>query len=283
MGSKRYELGLRKGDCVRANLLYVTSARYGKDWHSMLHVHSCTELFFVTRGHGSFRVGNDILPIKANDLIIVNPHVEHTETGSPDTPLEYIVLGIDGVDFHFENEGQNSYRKFSNSAGVPEMTFFLETMVREAEGRAANYEAICQGILDAFLAKLTQVEAISFTPSSGKRSSRECAIVKRYIDNNYQENITLDSLAEMTHVSKYYLVHSFHRENGISPITYLIKRRIRESKYLLQNTDYTLSQIAQMLGFSSQSYFSQSFKRQELVSPKEYRKRSKRGEPDLEL
>lgn len=249
----------------------------------MLHVHSCTELFYVTRGHGSFRVEEEILPIKPNDLIIVNPHVEHTEIGSPEDPLEYIVLGIDGLDFKFHKEGENAYCKFSHPGGISEIPFFLEAMVREAEKKAINYEAVCQGMLEAFLAKLVQLESLSLTPAVGRRSSRECAIVKRYIDNNYKENITLDSLAEMTHVSKYYLVHSFHRENGISPITYLIKRRIRESKYLLENTDYTLSQIAQMLGFSSQSYFSQSFKREEMISPKEYRKRSKRGESGIDL
>ncbi len=281
MSSKSYEMGIRKGNRIQANLLYVTSARYGKDWHSMLHMHSCAELFFVIGGYGSFQVGEEVLPIKANDLIIVNPHVEHTETGAPDTSLEYIILGIDGVDFNVKN-GKSAYCKFSGVAENPEISFFLRTMVREAENKATNYEAVCQGMLDAFLAKLTQFQTLVFTPSTGRRASRECALVKRYIDNNYQENITLDSLAEMTHISKYHLVHSFHRENGISPITYLIKRRIYESKHLLQNTDYTLSEIAQMLGFSSQSYFSQSFKRQEMMSPKEYRKKSKKGEVEFE-
>ena len=77
------------------------------------------------------------------------------------------------------------------------------------------------------------------------------------------------------HMNKFYLSHAFKREYGISPINYMISRRIDESKYLLAETDLSLSQIAQMLGFSSPSYFSQVFHRTQSVSPKEFRQNLK--------
>ena len=77
-------------------------------------------------------------------------------------------------------------------------------------------------------------------------------------------------------MNKYYLSHSFKREYNISPINYMISRRIEESKYLLAETDLSMSQIAQLLGFSSLSYFSQVFRRTQSISPMEYRK-STRG------
>lgn len=97
--------------------------------------------------------------------------------------------------------------------------------------------------------------------------------MRRYIDNHFKENLTLDQLSAIAHINKYYLVHAFRKEYNISPISYLIARRTQESRFLLTNTDYTLSQIAQILGFSSPSYFSQSFRRLEGISPMEYRKR----------
>ena len=78
-------------------------------------------------------------------------------------------------------------------------------------------------------------------------------------------------LADEAHVSKYYLAHAFKAEYGISPINYQISLRIKESRYLLRETDMSLSQIARVLGFSSASYFSQSFRRAEGMSPLEYR------------
>ena len=80
-------------------------------------------------------------------------------------------------------------------------------------------------------------------------------------------------LAGLAHLNKYYLAHAFQREFGVSPINYLISRRIEESRFLLRETDHSISQIAQILGFSSLSYFSQTFRRLEGVSPVEYRRR----------
>lgn len=76
-------------------------------------------------------------------------------------------------------------------------------------------------------------------------------------------------------MAKYYLAHSFKQEYGVSPINYMITRKIVESKYLLSETDLSLAQIAQMLGFSSPSYFSQAFRRSQGVSPIDYRKSTK--------
>ena len=78
-------------------------------------------------------------------------------------------------------------------------------------------------------------------------------------------------------MSKYYLSHAFKREYGISPINYMISRRIEESKYLLAETDLSMSQIAQLLGFSSLSYFSQVFRRIQTTTPMEYRQSTRTG------
>ena len=114
-------------------------------------------------------------------------------------------------------------------------------------------------------------------PSEPQISSgnRQCAAVRRYIDLHFKEPLTLEQLAEESHMNKYYLSHAFKREYGTSPINYMISRRIEESKYLLAETDLSMTQIAQLLGFSSLSYFSQVFRRTQSVSPLEYRQSTK--------
>ena len=107
------------------------------------------------------------------------------------------------------------------------------------------------------------------------RANSECAAARRYIDEHFTEPLSLDTLAEVAHVNKYHLSHTFRREYGISPINYLIMRRIREGRHMLEHTSYSLSQIAHSIGFSSPSYFSQSFRKAEGLSPAEYRKRAR--------
>ena len=72
---------------------------------------------------------------------------------------------------------------------------------------------------------------------------------------NYPQDITLDTLAEVSHLNKYYMVHAFTRQFGCSPINYLCEVRIKASKELLATTDYSITEVAQSSGFSSQSYF----------------------------
>ncbi len=105
MSNIRYEL-LDTGPAAHGSpqLLYVTSAQYGPDWQGSMHAHTCTELFYCVRGIGEFRLTDRAQPVGSDDLIIVNPHVEHTETSFSSNPLEYIVLGVNGLDLQLAGE-----------------------------------------------------------------------------------------------------------------------------------------------------------------------------------
>ena len=259
----------------RARLLYVTHAQYSEEWNSSLHTHTCAELFFITGGHGSFQVRQDRFPVAINDLVVVNAGAPHTETSSGGSPMEYVVLGVEGLE---TLTGISGWALIHLLGEQPAVTSCLRMIVQEIRDGQAGCDTICQDLLEVILLRLRRREdfVLSAAPV-GRKSNRECDLVRRYIDNHFKENLTLDQLAGLAHVSKYYLSHAFRRAFGTSPISYLIARRIQESRFLLLETDHTLSQIAQILGFSSLSYFSQSFRRLEGVSPMEYRKRRRQG------
>lgn len=261
-------------------LLYISIARYSTEWNSMLHTHPCAEVFFVTDGSGFLRTNDQTMPIGTNDVIIVNSNIEHTEVSSDISPLEYIVMGVDGLEAissdvdSDEQLGGCSIIHFQS--GSEQILFYLRCLLAEIENRHPGYNTVCQDLLEVVLLLLMRHSqfTVTFVPTAHK-SSKECAVARRYIENHFKENLTLDDLAAAAHVSKYYLVHSFTREYGTSPINYLLTCRIQESLYLLSRTRLSLSQISGMLGFSSPSYFSQSFRRIQGISPMEYRKQCK--------
>ena len=76
-------------------------------------------------------------------------------------------------------------------------------------------------------------------------------------------------------MNKYYLAHAFTKYTGLSPINYLLQKRIQEAKSLLESTSCSIAQISNMLGFSSQSYFSQVFKKSTGKTPIQHRNESK--------
>lgn len=258
-----------------AKLLNIASSRYGGDWHSVPHTHSHTELFFIVSGKGQFLIQDQIFPVGINNLVIINPNVLHTEDSLNAQPLEYIVLGIEGIELANDENSNGQFSILDHMESV-EISGCLRNILREMEQKNTGYEDVCQAYMEILIIRLMRSTTLS-VPSEPQISSgnRQCAAVRRYIDLHFKEPLTLEQLAEESHMNKYYLSHAFKREYGTSPINYMISRRIEESKYLLAETDLSMTQIAQLLGFSSLSYFSQVFRRTQSVSPLEYRQSTK--------
>ena len=265
------------------SLRYIKISKYGKEWHSTLHTHSCTELFYCIRGSGKFKFSDCTLPVVDDDMVIVNPNVEHTELSLKDNPLEYIVLGIDSMEFNYrEEERDNRYFHYNCHASRSTLLFYLYALLHEENAKQAEYTRVCHDLLEVLLIELMRQNNLRFSVTEVQRVNKECAAVKRYIDTYFRETITLGSLAQMVHLNKYYLIHTFHNEYGISPMSYLLERRISESKYLLVYTNHSLTQISRIVGFSSPSYFSQSFRKVVLQSPMEYRRLKQKNDGKAE-
>lgn len=272
MSNRRYALDLSAENDIRstARLKNISSARYGGDWHSIPHAHHYAELFYIVGGDGQFRIEDKLYPVQANQMIIVNPNVIHTEVSYEAHPLEYIVLGIEGLELSMSDTLESRFRLVDCRGGSDILTC-LRHILQETQAAQPGYETICQAYMEILILRLMRTTRFSVTPGSPS-ASNQCAAVRHYIDTHYKENLTLEVLAQQAHLNKFYLAHAFKEEFGMSPIHYMITRRVEESRYLLRETDMSMSQIARVLGFSSASYFSQSFRRAEGLSPMEYRK-----------
>ena len=277
MSRSHYSLNQDQGFTIRgtAKLLNVASAKYGGDWHSVPHTHNHLELFYIVGGKGQFLIQDQLYPVNSNNLVIINPNVTHTEVSLNAQPLEYIVLGIEGIELATSESSNGQFNILDHFESV-DISSCLRNILREMEQKNTGYEDVCQAYMEILIIRLMRNTALAVpTESQVVSGNRQCAAVKRYIDLHFKESLTLDQLAEDAHMNKYYLSHAFKRVYGTSPINYMITKRIEESKYLLAETDLSMSQIAQLLGFSSLSYFSQVFRRTQSVSPMEYRQNAK--------
>ena len=160
MSNKRYDLSPKDvaaaqsaashaADFSTARLLYASSATYGPDWHSLPHTHDCIELFYVVSGVGQFRMGQDLLAVAKGDLVIINPQVEHTELSLYSHPLEYIVLGVEGLQFTAGTNGQ--YGVYNFHGGQEAVLRILQAILQELEQRTAGYVQMCQLMLEMLL------------------------------------------------------------------------------------------------------------------------------------
>ena len=97
--------------------------------------------------------------------------------------------------------------------------------------------------------------------------------IKQYLDEHYDEKITLDDLTERFFISKYYLTRVFRKQFGISISHYLLSIRITKAKQMLRFTDETVENIGYKCGLGAPHYFSRTFKQVEGINPSEYREK----------
>ena len=106
---------------TEAVLVNASSSRYEEDWPSIPHTHAFTELFYVSRGSGEFLIENQRFSIARDDLVIINPHILHTETSQSAAPLSYYTVGVDGISFFGNLEVTViTWFFFPGSEGIPD-------------------------------------------------------------------------------------------------------------------------------------------------------------------
>ncbi|MEF9989979.1 MAG: AraC family transcriptional regulator [Christensenellaceae bacterium] len=125
--------------------------------------------------------------------------------------------------------------------------------------------------LDMWLAKVLNNIMFSVLPASNLRHTALVQIVKNYIAENYMKKISLNELADLAGFSVSYLSKIFKEETQKSISSYINHERIESAKKLLKTTDISLVDLAYVVGFEEQSYFTKVFKKLEGVSPGRYR------------
>ncbi len=99
------------------------------------------------------------------------------------------------------------------------------------------------------------------------------AIAKQFMDENFDQGITVSEAAAYVYLSQGYFTRAFKDDTGISPMNYLMKKRIEKACKLLQNNEIKVSAISLQSGFSSPQRFNVAFRKQMGMTPMEYRKK----------
>ena len=104
------------------------------------------------------------------------------------------------------------------------------------------------------------------------RHTRVFAKAKEFIWGNYNQDISLNKMAEVVGINPFYLSHLFRKELGISFLEYLTSVRISIAKKLLQQTNLSILEVCLEVGYQDPSNFAKIFRKKEGIRPTEYRK-----------
>lgn len=122
---------------------------------------------------------------------------------------------------------------------------------------------------------LTQMLTDIIRTTEGERDwlsvPESVARARDYLTEHYNEKITLDDLAAKYAVSKFHFQKQFKRFTGYTPNDFLLQLRLNHAKEFLRTTDHPVSQIACDVGIQNVSHFINLFKKQEGITPMNYR------------
>ncbi|WP_261856970.1 AraC family transcriptional regulator [Photobacterium sanguinicancri] len=109
-------------------------------------------------------------------------------------------------------------------------------------------------------------------PNLETKAQKQLLLVKEFLDDYPQADVSLDELAKLAAISPYHLVRSFQKEFGLPPHAYQIQSRLRLARKLLK-LGYSISDTAQECGFHDQSHFHRHFKKANGYTPGQYIKK----------
>ena len=109
-----------------------------------------------------------------------------------------------------------------------------------------------------------------------KRQERSGDIIKtarKYIEEHFNKDISLDDVSRVVNISPYYFSKVFKEESGLNFIEYLTNIRIDKAKELLEKSSLSIKEICISCGYTDPNYFSRSFKKNVGVTPTEYKEK----------
>ena len=253
-----------------------------------LHHHDFYEVYFFLSGNVQYIIENRSYLLTPGDVLLISPMELHQPMfGSEQREYERIVLWIDKQFLEgFSLPGQSFNACFDTNtpnhsnllrpegANRQFLIFLLEQLISESSS-ADPYQEICA------LSYLAQVMILLNRLSLQQR--RENAVptpdstvysILGYINEHYNENLSLDDLANKFFISKYHLSREFQRLVGTSVHRYIVQKRLVMAKQMLSSGKPS-SEVYQNCGFGDYSNFYRAFKAEYQISPKDYVQRLK--------
>jgi len=245
--------------------------RYGNP-NYRVHLHEDIELIYVINGHGTTICNGVKYTLTSGDMFLTFPNQVHHHIGYQNG--DYILLIIKPsqllsyANIFFENEP--TYPIINIKEGEDDnILFLLKTALFEY--LRDGYSTIIDGYITTIFGKLLKHYEIT-----KKNVSRNKVMqILNYCSLNYKDQITVDTVAQALSISRSTVSHTFSNQLKIGFCDYINMLRLTDARALLRNTDMSIIDIAQSVGFETIRTFNRAFLKERGFSPSQYRKNQK--------
>lgn len=241
----------------------------GPGYHFDGETHNFYELTYVDNGTLKTTIDNHELTLNAHDLCIYGPKQFHAQAVTSDSACSYltIIFEMHGID-----DTNLLNRTFSCSK---ELTTLIEQFSKNTDSKLIYADDFLIVLLKTIIIRLLQYndQQNHSKPTSHINQFFEDKLLEEittYINNHLYEPLPIDQICASFSISRSSLQNLFKDNLNTSPKRYINELKMARSKILIRKSEYTISEISNMLGFASIHYFSRKFTQRYGLAPSEY-------------
>lgn len=230
------------------------------------------QLLYIASGRAHFYFDGKPTVVEAGNMVLYRPREEqrYYYYGADQTEVYWVHFTGNNVTNLLHSYGLTNKKVFHCGSGAEYQNLF-RSMIKELQMCQDGYEEMLEIYLRQIFIKLQRhfKSSLNFDNS---HAFEEIDNAISYFCEHYNEPINIDDYAKENHFSTSWFIRNFKLYTGITPKQYILKKRIYNAEALLQNTQYNINEIAQIIGYDNPLYFSRVFQKTKGISPSEYRK-----------
>ena len=240
---------------------------YSSNWHKPV------EILYVESGEGKILNNFTTYDVSSGDIIVVNSKAIHQLSSMKEMSVCCLIVddtfcSANGISL------ENIY--FIEKIHNEKVTELYKDIIEELSQNDSYHDKAIFIATLRFMIYLARNYSTNL--SDNKRNDTNSIKYQRirntidYIENHFNEKLTIDAIAENVHISKYYLSHEFKRITGKTINEMITSIRCNHAQHYLTENSLTATEISDICGFETYAYFSNVFKRTVGFSPSEYRR-----------
>ena len=259
-----------------SELMWINFRTYPKNSALSTHSHTFFHFIYVLNGAGSIRIGEDEYSLISKHIYLTPPDTCHGFSSGRDKALFTIEIKFDMPDCEFKS--LISSLPYVLDVSSEDAEEILTSLYKENKSKLFFSKECSELLLEEFLYKLLRINKenkISNEKNEDTLDNREYSnvfsSVIEYINDNLENDISLDKLAEIACLERNYFIKKFSRIMKQTPMDFIRSRRIEAAKDLLLFSDMNITQIAYSTGFKNIHHFSNTFFKYTGIRPNQFK------------